>query len=363
MIMQSLAVRDDAPRLRLIAAEPTDADDFTGGLSPTMRLSEFFDAVYLPWLRGKLSAPETILLYQETIKHWRRITGDPPLCEITDDTCAAFVEGLAALPGRRGPTLASHTIFRHCNHVQWVLDRTGPRVANDRKQRRNRGLLDDVPIVERPKLDVLPPDGDFTLAETVRLLAAFASRPPRAPRAKDTGVAPGTWWRALIACLYYSGLRIGAAMQLEWTMLDGDYLVIPARVMKQRKGKRQFLHAEAREAIERLRGGQELIFAYPNWTTKSGARRSMRRVFERMLEVAGLPEHRRFGFHGFRKAHASQLALANPLAAQLSLGHESAKTTNEHYVNHRVAAAAIQQLPSLRAAAREGDTKQKRLFE
>lgn len=348
----------ERPTLRLFT-EGKSSD----GLSRSMRLSEFFERAFVPWLRGKLSSPDTITLYRESVAHWVRITSDPPLCSIDDDTCAGYVEGLARLPGRRAEFLASHTIARHCNQIQWILDRTGPRIAGDRKRRRNKNLLEEVPLIEKPALDVSPPDGDFTFDETLRILAAFSARPPRAPRRRDTGVDPATWWRALVGLLYYSGLRIGTAMRLEWKMLEGDYLMLPARIMKRRKGKKQFLHPEAREGIEPLRRGQALIFAYPNWIEKKGARRSMQRVFELRLIRANFPEHRQFGFHGFRKAHATELARMNPLAAQLSLGHSSSRTTSESYINHRVAEDSIQKLPSLRAAEKQRDTRQKRLFD
>lgn len=349
------------PTLRLV----TDSDLVSSGgdLSPSMRLSEFFTRVYLPWMKGRLASNETVLLYQQAVDKWVAITGDPPLYQITDELCSSFVEALASSPGRKNDTLASHTIVKHCNHLQWILNRTGPREPNHPKKRRNKGLLPEIPLIERPLLDIEPPDGDFTIDETLAILASFTSHKPRAPKESITGVPADAWWRALIAVCYYSGLRIGAVMQLEWTFLQGEWLVVPPRVMKRRKGKKQFLSAEAREAIEPLRKGHKLIFAWPNWLEKKGARRSMRRVFELRLIKAGLPEHRQFGFHGFRKAHATEIASVNPLAAQLSLGHSDSKTTTDHYVNPRVAAEAIKRMPSLRAAEKAARAmNQMRLF-
>lgn len=352
----------DGPSLRLVTS--SDFAGSGGELSPSMRLTEFFEQVYLPWLRGKGSSAKTIRLYRESLAHWSQITGNPRLYEISDETCDLFVAGLWLLPGRKSETMASHTIKRHVNQIQWVLDRTGPRIANDRKRRRNKGLLEEVPLIEKPTVDVEAPDGDFTFDETLQILDAFSRHKPRSPKPKLTGGVPTEqWWRALIVLLYYTGLRIGTAMRLEWSMVQGEWLVAPPRIKKRRKGKKQFLPQEVRDMIEPLRRGvSPLIFYYPNWIEKDGAQRSMRRTFELRLEKAGLPEHRQFGFHGFRKAHATELALTNPLAAQLSLGHSSMKTTQDHYVNPRVAAEAVKKMPSIKAAERLRNSKQLQLF-
>jgi len=353
--------QSERPALRLI----TDVEASSpGGLSPAMRLGEFyrrfFERVVLETARANA---QTLASYRESVAHWQRITGDPPLAEINDFTCAEFAVGLAALPGRKDPLMAVFTIRKHVRNVQRVLNHAGPRIAGDRTARRNQSLLGEVPLIERPAADLEPPDGDFTIAETVQILQACGRLPPRAPRAAAVGVSPGTWWRALIVFLFYTGLRIGATMRLEWSMLEGEWIRVPSRTSKQRRGKKQFFHPEAREAIEPLRRGQALIFAWPNWIEKQGARRSMRRVFECLLARAGLPEQRRFGFHAFRKEHATELASINPLAAQMSLGHTDMRTTQQHYVNPRITAAAIQQMPSLRAAEKTGDTRQMRLFD
>ena len=76
---------------------------------------------------------------------------------------------------------------------------------------------------------------------------------------KIVGVDPADWWRTLICFAYFTGLRVTALMSVEYSMIDNEWINVPARLSKRRKGKRQFLHPEAIEHINRIRSERAII--------------------------------------------------------------------------------------------------------
>jgi integrase len=309
-------------------------------------LGEFFDECFVPlWIQGQSLAPRTLEAYRESIDRWVRLTGDPPLPAVDDFVAAAFVHDLSTQSGRKAEIMAKATIRKHIQHVQLVLDFAGPKT----RQRPDAQQLLRRPIfLKKPRADYHPPDGDFTLDEIHKLYRACSvmTRPGHL-----SPVTPCDWWRVLLVVAYYSGLRIGALMLLEYKMINREWLRVPAGISKGRKGIRQYLSSEARREIERIRTERQTIFDWRNWPRNKVSLHEHRR---KLLVAAGLPEGRQFGFHGLRRAHLTVLNLEaaqiGARAAQRSAGHASVATTMGSYINaavsERLVAEAIERMPS-----------------
>lgn len=325
--------------LRLFQPEP---EDFAGEISQRMRLSEFYYQFVEPvHLAARDARAGYLEVLRTSVEYWVRFTGDPPLAAIDQYACADFVRRLKELPGRRTAIISPNTVRKHCRAVQSVLDLAGP---SDRRARRNQNLLLKVPYIERPPPEEKPAEDAFTRREIELLLAATsrATRPHRLP------VSAEVYWRSLYQVLLATGLRIGSLMRLEWSFLelaeaDDARLVIPARsIGKGRRGHTVPLTPWAKDAIMRLEGCDAVrIFSWPRRWPQS---KSNLHDVHRDQIASCLPAHRRFGFHGFRKAHNMELAHINPLACQKSLGHSSGRTTVEHYTSRKIVRDAVNQI-------------------
>lgn len=321
-----------------------------GNLSAQMTLSQFFDAAFVPLrIEGRQLDEQTRDSYQESMRWWVRLTDDPPLKELTDFTCAKFMATLAKQPGRNdSQRMAGYTLKKHARQIQTVIQFAGPR-RGDRRGRANQELIDRPPYLEAPRVSREPPKSDYTLAELRQILATCDTM----KRPRIDGVKPCDWWQSLIEVALYTGLRRGALMQLEYSMLEDSLLRIPARISKGRRGKIQYVHPDALKAIERIRTDRCVIFQWPNWPANS---RGLNDMLRRLVLRAGLPDSRWFGFQGFRRAHLTLLAEVSGhdgmAVAQASAGHSAPSITRQHYVNGdaqlRMVARQIERIPMLR---------------
>lgn len=324
------------------------------GLSKEMTLRQFYRQYVGPVvLRGRDAAAANLQCYEESVKLWVLYTADPPLGAIGGNPriAAGFARCLKKRTWR-GKPISSNTIRKHLGAIQFVLDLAGPKVAglmgaarptNEAKARRD-GLFGvdadgrpiSTPYLRRPAAIVRPPEA-FSLEEISAWLAV--SRGARFPRDVQP-IEPADWWRALILWTCNVGTRIATTLALRWDWLDGQTLHVPAAALKgRRRGENLFVNQYALAAIEPLRSaGYQTLFPWPHHTNYLQA------VRRRLLEAAGIPKPRRFGFHGLRKFLATELARSNPIAAQKALGHTGMAMTRDHYVDSRVVQEAIEQL-------------------
>jgi integrase len=104
-----------------------------------------------------------------------------------------------------------------------------------------------------------------------------------------------------------------------------------------------FVNPWARAAIEPLRrAGYAEIFPWRHWPASQGWLQTCRR---RQLAAAGLPEARRFGFHGLRRALATWIAPQNGMLASIVLGHKTGNVAKEHYVNPEAVRDVLLRVP------------------
>jgi integrase len=342
---------DSERQFRLFAPGPDDPADAAGeGLSPAMTLSAFFREYFEPVYLSSRVKPSTLAGYRTAIKRWREITGDPALEEIDQLACAAFVTADLKYTGHRGDPLSPNTVNGHCTYLQMVLNLAGPRCRETRKTAatddglfgtNRHGLPRSVPWFNPPpERDKIPEDG-FTLDEIRAWLEAckYARQP-----ALTTCSAPD-WWRALVRCLYNTGLRIGSALKLrrEWispaplTGANGErwgFATIPGDSYKGGRPHIVYLPPAALQAIQAIRTPATI---FPWLHTPKHLQEARREL----LAMAGIPESRKFGFHGVRKAVATEIWRIDPKAAQLQLGHTDPRVTKGHYVNPAVLGLAL----------------------
>lgn len=329
------------PQLRLFeppAGVDSPAESSVDGdppLSADLTLWEFYEAYVEPDVLYHAAQRHRQAL-RESLDYWKQFTGDPPLREITRRTIRRFTEGLQLLPGRRaGELLADNTVRKHCGHVQRVLNVAGPSKPQPGGELNVR-LLEEVPYISRPAEVLNEVEDNFTLEELGKVLDAC--RVAIAPRI--SGIASSQWWRSLIVFDYNVGLRIGSLLKLRWEWFEqsGDqwWIRLPVRstrerAIKGRQGKRFYVNAPAMAALDRIRlPSRDLVFP---WPYSESYLHAMRR---RILRATGLPKERQLGFHGVRKAFATEVSQINSIAAHKIVGHSSAKTTADHYVNKRV---------------------------
>lgn len=314
-------------------------------LSSAMTLTEFASAFFFPVCRESQQASQrTLDLDRMALRMWALYTGDPPMVQIDQAACAQFVKQLVKRPGQKGrETISPNTVRKLCCHLQTILDRAGPRT---RRNRLGQGLFaEEPPYLERPKKRVKEATDNFTLNEIGAWLEQCALA-----QATDSlmGLDPARWWTALVVFIYNTALRIDTAMRLTWAMLDHnepDWLDVPASIYKGgQHGLKLFVNRPARAAIEAIgsRGRFDQVFPWRNWPASQGWLQKLRR---RMLAAAGLPAHRRFGFHGLRKALSNWVAPQNWALNKIILGHRPNDVTIESYVNPQVMRDILGRVP------------------
>jgi integrase len=322
---------------------PADAESSEGdGLSDSLTLPAFYDAYFLPMLRQN-SAAGTVEQDRLALRRWVESTPNPRLRDIHDALAVEFVQVLAARKTGRGSAarpISANTVRKTCGHLQKILDAAGPKT---RRRRRAACILDEVPYIERPAAVWQPPGKIYSLAEIGLWLSAC-------PLAYQTKSLPGLdaplWWRSLVIFAYNTGLRIETIMGATWPLVDRDlpgWITVPPAIAKGQRGGFYYLNRFAREAIDGL-GTHTMagaLFPWGGWPKSANWLQACRR---RILAKSELPPHRRFGFHGLRKALATFLAARNPMVASIVLGHRGG-VTQRHYVDPAIVAELLEQVP------------------
>lgn len=295
--------------------------------SVDMKLTEFFEQYVIPLAyRPHNASPKTIKEAARSLEYWKRFTGDPAIKDISLATCATFVVRLSASPGKdHSQKMSPNTVRKHCGVIQRCLNLCGPR---NRDNRLGAGVIENPAWVDMPRARIKIARDSFTLAEISDWLAVceLADTP------QGTGVAPAAWWRALLRFLYNTGLRLGTAVEITWSMIDGHWLEVPGDAIKGKQPRAFWLNDVALRAIKTIRTDHPRVFPWPDEDVEA-EKQALQGQRRRLLKATSIDPKRRFGFHGLRKALASQLAGVNPMIAQMQLGHTTEGTTRRHYVH------------------------------
>jgi len=245
---------------RAAAGESSPEDD--GPLSANLTLCEFWRRYVRPiCYQAEGRAPDTLKQIEMSLtNYWQPATGDPPLAQIDEATCAKFSQYLRAAK-YQGRALSTRTIIKQTVHVQTVLDRAGP--SDDRKKK-CAALLGQTPYISRPR-PAKRVNGAarhaFSVGEIEALLSAAGEMvTPRLDAPLDRLLPPDRWWRSLVLLAYLTGLRISELMLWRWDWIDrgGETLVIPggaADVRWRAKGRDDqaiYLSQAARDVLRSL---------------------------------------------------------------------------------------------------------------
>jgi integrase len=301
-------------------------------LSDQMTLGDFYHAYVLPiHRRARQADPKTIALDEVALKHWERLTRNPPLAEITEYDMADFVMAAMELDGRHGEKISPNTVIKNCIHLQFVLDRAGPR---SRTLRNAANLISQPPGFEKPKARRRATPMLLSLEDIGKWLAACNT-------ADDS-----EWWRSLIIFLYNTGLRIDCTMKLEWSMVGDDgWLTIPATIYKGHEhGGAFFANRFAVQALAGMkRFGSGRLFPWAGWPESASWLQEQRR---RIWREAGIDQPGN-GFHGLRRALLTWLSGRNDLVARLVAGHAAGgDMLRGHYVDiKKVIPELLEQVP------------------
>lgn len=322
--------QDARPVLSVFSGDAAGHERRAADLSPAMTLGEFYEAYVLPICRqAKGADSKTIAVDRTALRYWGQFTRDPSLDDLDEYDCADFTERHAELPGRAGKLCSPNTIRKHCTHLQYILDRAGPR---SRRVRTAARLIAEPPGFDRPRLRTKAHPEVIPLEEIAAWLQAcrFAAAPNGLPR-----ISPAEWWRALILFVYNTGLRIDTVMRLEWSMFNqAGWLDVPAEIFKGgQHGGLFYVNSAAREAIERLRKArQDRVFPWHAWPTSSSYLHKHRRRIWQHAHICR-PGN---GFHGLRRALLTWLSGHNDLIARFVAGHVAGNDIlRGHYVDHR----------------------------
>ncbi len=322
--------------LRVFSGGDADSPD-EHGLWPGMSLVAFYRA-YVKQVCLLRARSRNVAQYEESLGLWESLTGDPPLPQIDEFVCAEFVRGVALRPGRDAASLSDNTVRKHCIPVQYCLDRAGP--YSRRSNPFGKGLLADPPLLPKPSIVTNDVTDNFLVAEISQWLAVCHQA--STPQVK--GVSPKDWWQSLILFDYNVGLRLETLLAARYDWLieedDGHWLQVPADAIKGKKrGRKFFVNAHALAAIESIRTDRELIFPWQHSANYLQAKR------RELLAKTEIRKHRRFGFHGLRKALATELGKISEIASKMAMGHAGGDVTIGCYQHRVIYVEASKQLP------------------
>lgn len=292
-------------------------------------LCEFYETYVLPLIRRPRGRSEgTIEQDRVALQHWRRITRDPPIDQITAEVCARFMEQL------QKAGMSSSTIRKTAIHLQFILDHAGP---PDRRHRNAAKLIDQVPYIERPEGRRGQPEPAFSFTEIETLIDACK-------QIKETACLSlhdsGLWWASLIRFGWHTGLRRMNLLNARWSWITPDgWLVVPPPSYKQHKdGRRFYLSQAARTVAERVRiPGEDRIFAW------NGSLTHFCKQWRSIMSV--LPAERWFGTKAIRRATLTWLAERNPLVSRLVAGHRKLDVLEDFYIQREVVIQLLESMP------------------
>jgi integrase len=295
-----------------------------------LTLEAFFWRVYYPNYEARLGGtvkPRTVEDVLTTLRHWQRLTNDPPLAEIdgNDELLAAFVTALQ----REG--LKPLTVKKH---VRWVRTILGLASSGHRHYGAKR-IVASVPHVVSPKLERRRPRRiPADLLPRLWQAAGDATKP------YFEGVEPADYWRGLLMMSANTGVRTSNLRFLERRQVDvdaGRIHLLPSQT-KGNVEQRLPLWPETVEAVSTLTHKHPLLFHWPArfdpWEEITQG--AFYRAWRAIQHAAGVPvgETQFQGFQGIRRRVLSEvLRYGGRDAAQLYGGHASFDTTLGHYID------------------------------
>jgi len=307
-------------------------------LSPQMTLTEFFHAYAWPFsLQAKGDTDRTRADYLTSLRYWTQLTGDPPINQVSKQTCSTFLQLLRELPGVAGGKLSPNTIHKHWVNVQRLLAWTGPA---DRHNPSGANLIATPPWLPSPRRHRQPPRPGIALSDIWQWLEVLPAHAKWMPKLGMTN--PVAWWRAVILTFYNTGLRPGTLFGITWEMIDGHRLMVPPAISKGHQGRLLWLNDAALDALQPLRRSTGLVFRWSDWPAAETTLKKHRVAQQR---AAGIPPR---SFYSFRRTFATECGKISPIAMQIQMGHvgPGLQMAADHYIDaEAVLAEALSKLP------------------
>ena len=145
------------------------------------------------------------------------------------------------------------------------------------------------------------------------------------------GIPSNLWWRAILLTLYYTGLRITAALSIRKADCEmgetESFVFAAAATQKQAADQRLRLPEDATAAIRAMDGysSSEKLFPFTHTI------QSLHLKFSRLLKRAGLPAGPKDKFHNIRRLSATGVAAKLGRAAAMDhLGHSCMQVTEKY---------------------------------
>ncbi|RIK73110.1 MAG: hypothetical protein DCC68_25405 [Planctomycetota bacterium] len=277
-----------------------------------MTLRWFFENCYLPERPVRKSTEYT---YRLVIRRFGEYLGRDAMLE--DFTAAAINGFLVARQGVR----SSHTV-------------KGERLAllTFWRSAFDWGYVHELPRrIRKVKPPVIIPEA-FTPQEIAALREATADT--RFDR-EANGVHVGRFLNALIRMAYDTALRLGDLLTLTRDQLGGSGLIVMTmaktglpHTCQVRPSTVAALAAIARDDDDRLLPWRRV-------------RACLHKYWRRLLRVAGLPVHRRYGVQRLRRTSASYVEAIAPGSATGHLGHRTGDMARKHYLDPRLTSKAL----------------------
>ena len=265
-----------------------------------IHLLVFFEEVYRPQrLNGSVNTDK---VYRAAISHLSRFLDRPSkLGDLTEETLPALL-----------CDIANHCSPVSCNTYVAKL------MALARFAFR-KGYLKAEPDIKYLKEPKRVPQA-WRTDEIGRLLAVVQGL-----GGNVDGLPANLWWTAFVQTIYWTGLRVGAARQIERQNVDlqRGYVFAEAETQKQNADQLLRIHADCIVAIRAIwEPKRKLMFPWPF------CKQTLYNHFRRILGAAELPNGRRDLFQKIRRTTYSYSKLGG-IDAGRQLGHS--RDLSAHY--------------------------------
>ena len=290
-----------------------------------MTIQELLVERYAPL--HNLSA-RSVVLFGHSVDRLRDFLGREPLVSDFDDlVIARFLRWRAVTP-HRGRICSPASVAKDKAHLSALWNFAA-----------RKRIAAEFPDLPRLRVPTRPPRA-YTVAEVSALIRA--SRTCQG----SIGSVPAPWlWQTLLQCLWYTGERIGSHLRLRWREVDLERGVVTF-LGENRKGGVETIQRQIPSAlVEQLRArrGADAALVWP-WLEH----RQLGSLFQTLRIIAQRAGVTPRGFHAVRKASGSYVKAGGGDATD-HLGHASAKTTKDHYLDPNITGrqSALDYLPPL----------------